>query len=371
MRPRGKPREVFDALRHRIEKLYDVYDVDPDDQVAAYFSSADPKQMVDMFEALKDEVAKENRFPLLIRRKEDYALFVIEKPPQKPASAFWIGFLFAATLFSVILAGAKFVHGYQTTIGTALSSEEWGLMNLLEGALWFGLPLLLVVGLHEFALLRTAWRHRIEATLPYFIPLPPPLSPLGTMGALANLRGPIPSRRALVELGAWGPLVSYVAAVAVLALGLFLSDTVVPVSGGAIDDAAIPIGHPLTFTILSQLIGVSPDAELHPLAIAGWIGLFLTAIHLLPGGTLNGGHVVRALFGRRSSWISYLSIAAMVGLGFLWTPWWALAALLFVSGPHHAQPLNDVTTLDWKERILGGLALVVLILSFTPVPLGG
>lgn len=371
-----------ETLKHRLARSFQIYDVDPDDEVEASFSSADPQQMVQMFDALKTEVAKDDCFPLLLKRKDDYALYVVQKPEQKPVKAWLHYLLFVATFVTTAFAGALVAHGYDATLDPSVDpGAYWTTPFLLKGALMFALPLMLILGVHEGAHFWAARRRGVDVSYPFFIPIPPPFTLTGTMGAVINLRDPIPNRRALMDIGASGPIAGFIVAVAVIALGLVLS-TAVPAAVApvdAVDDGttSVLLQDPLVVVALGRLIDVPDGATPHPLYFAGWVGMFITAMNLLPGGTLDGGHVARALFGPGAKWVAYASLAAMVVLGVLglmgspygWIGWLVLAVLLVMSGVVHPQPLNDVTPLDSTGKIVGWTAVAILVLTFTPIPL--
>lgn len=359
---------ALQALSRRLSRTFQVYDVDPEAEPEAYFASQDADQMVRMFDALKAEVAKDGCFPLLLRRKDDYALYVLQNPPAKPARAWLHVLLLVATFASTALVGALFAYSYDVDLGRAVATGPWTAAYLAAGAVQFALPLVAILAVHEGAHVLAARRHGVPVSLPYFIPLPYPFSIVGTMGAVIDVRGPIPTRRALLDIGASGPLAGFVVAVGVIALGLALSTAVAP---GATDDAGatLTLGDPLVVVLLGEVVGTPAGAVPHPVYYAGWVGMFVTAMNLLPAGTLDGGHVARAIAGPQARWVAYVALAGMIVLGFWWTPWWVLAAILVASGVVHPQPLNDVTPLDRTRWVVAVATLAVLVLTFTPVPL--
>jgi membrane-associated protease RseP (regulator of RpoE activity) len=213
----------------------------------------------------------------------------------------------------------------------------------------------------------TARRLGVDATLPYFLPVPHPMT--GTMGAFIRITSPVPSKGALVRVGVAGPLVGFLVALPVSIIGLALSRPV------AVSNApGIQLGSPLIFWAISQALhprlGAGWDLMLHPLAFAGWLGLFVTALNLLPVGQLDGGHIAYAVFGRRWYRWSWVIIGALILLGFFWLGWpfWAVLSLVF--GLRHPPPLDDITSLSRTERWLALAGVVLLILTFTPAPFG-
>ncbi|MFH1566913.1 MAG: site-2 protease family protein [Gemmatimonadota bacterium] len=283
--------------------------------------------------------------------------------------------LFGLTLFSVAAAGAM-QQGVNPLQGWRY------LVHLVEG-LPFAATLLGILAVHEFGHYFAARRWGVRASLPYFMPLP--YSFLGTLGAVIRIQSPIPHKRALLDIGAAGPLAGLVVAVAACIVGLPQSQ-VVPADyfQGPLRGDPIQLGAPLLFTWLSGwlLPEVGPDQMLllGPVAFAGWVGLFITAFNLLPVGQLDGGHIVYALSGRWHRHLARLTFAALLGLGAYgifalawdlprgWLGWLLLAFLLTVFGRHHPPPYNPHIPLDRWRRLVGLLCLLVFGLCFTPAP---
>jgi membrane-associated protease RseP (regulator of RpoE activity) len=243
--------------------------------------------------------------------------------------------------------------------------------ELLYKGIPFSATLLLILGVHECAHYLAARQWGVRATLPYFIPVPPTLFMIGTMGAFIKLRSPIPNRNALVDMGVSGPLAGFVVAVLVSMIGLARSEVIrMP---EAMEGGALFLGNSLLFSFLSgAVIGHIPegyDVMLSPVAFAGWIGLFVTAINLLPIGQLDGGHVIYALFGSRHRLIGKVTVVALLPLGIFWQGWFVWAFLLFmVLGMKHPPPYDMYQPLDPRRRLVGYVAIGVFLVSFTPVP---
>jgi membrane-associated protease RseP (regulator of RpoE activity) len=275
--------------------------------------------------------------------------------PGKPRV--WINaLLFFATILTTLFVGAMNRGGNPFTHPMDI---------------WLGLPfsfgIILVLGSHELAHYLTARRLGVAATLPYFLPVPHPMT--GTMGAFIRITSPVPSKGALVRVGVAGPLVGFLVALPVSIIGLALSKPV------AVDTAkGIQLGSPFIFWLISQVLhpnlGPGKDLLLHPLAFAGWLGLFVTALNLLPIGQLDGGHVAYAVFGRRWTKLSWIVIGLLLVGGLFWLGWpfWAFLSVVF--GLRHPPPLDDITPLSRTERWLAIAALVLLVLTLTPAPFG-
>jgi membrane-associated protease RseP (regulator of RpoE activity) len=262
--------------------------------------------------------------------------------------------LFILSVLSTLIAGAM-------QQGVNPLSHPW--------QIWKGLPfsftLLLILGAHEFGHYAMSRKHRMDVTLPYFIPAP---SLIGTFGAFIKIRSPIMDRRTLLDIGAAGPLAGMAVAIPVLVIGLTLS-RIGPVS----EDAGMRLGSSLLLSLLSWMVhGAIPDRFdliLHPVAFSGWIGLLVTSLNLLPAGQLDGGHVAYAVFGSRQRLLGRLMVAALVVLGILgWMGWLVWAAILMVMGTSHPPVVYDWIPLNAGRKAVGWLTLAVFAATFTPVP---
>lgn len=267
--------------------------------------------------------------------------------------------LFAATVVTTTVAGSWYVSS---------PSQSW-LLSILSG--WvFSVPLMTILAVHETGHYLAARRRNLDVSPPYFIPAIPPV---GTFGAFIKIRSPIPSKKVLIEVGAWGPLAGSLVAIPILIVGSFFSEirAVPPVSEGF----SVHFGSSLILEGLFLLrfgeLSSHASIYLHPTAMAGWFGLFITALNLLPMGQLDGGHVVYALFGpRRAQLISFCVFVVLLPLGvLLWPGWLLFAVLALVIGLRHPPPLDPYTPLDKTGRVLGWIAIVLFVLTFIPAPI--
>jgi len=271
----------------------------------------------------------------------------------------WVNIiLLAATIMTTLFVGA--LHAGKNPVAHPL--------NLISG-IPFSLGMIMILGSHELAHFLTARRYGVDATPPYFLPVPHPMT--GTMGAFIKIRSPVPTRSALVRVGVAGPLVGFLVAIPVSVIGLALS-TVKPVPPNG---QLLRLGSPLIFEIISRIFHSTPapgyDVVLHPLAFAGWLGMFVTALNLLPVGQLDGGHIAYAILGRHYRFFSIFIIAALLLMGFFWLGWPFWAFLTTALGLRHPPPLDNITPLTRTDVLLTVLALVVMLLSFTPAPFPG
>jgi len=266
--------------------------------------------------------------------------------------------LFALTVISCLFAGAQMVEG-----ATAIN---W---NLLDG-LPFAASLMAILTAHEFGHYLTARRLGSPTSLPYFIPMP--VGPFGTLGAFITMGVPPRNRRHLLAIGAAGPAAGLVLALPILWLGLNLSHVEpIPAAGGY-----STLGNSLLMTALTLLKfgrllpAGGEDVFLHQVAFAGWAGLLVTALNLIPAGQLDGGHIMYALLGRKGAHIvTWLVIVALAVLSFKWTGWLLWLALVLVFGRQQDMPLDDLTELTVGQRAVAAAMLVVFVLVFVPVPM--
>ncbi len=267
-------------------------------------------------------------------------------------------------------------------------------------ALSFSFALLFILGSHEMGHYYYGKKYGVDITPPYFIPAPPFISPIGTFGAFIKIKSPISTKRALFDIGIAGPLAGIVATVPVLIIGIKLS-TIVEMSEHAAEGGLV-LGTPLIMSLFSDIFyGPIPegyDLFLHPVAFAGWVGLFVTALNLIPSGQLDGGHIVYALFSKKyHRYVSRVMIALLIifgigtelpieigndllGSSFNWLsqslpafegwPGWILwGVLLIIMGTRHPPTMYEETELDVKRRILGLVSLLIFIGCFTTMPI--
>jgi len=193
------------------------------------------------------------------------------------------------------------------------------------------------------------------------------------MGAFIMIKEPIPNRKALMEIGASGPIAGFIVAMPVLWIG-FLNSQVSFES--SLEGPNLFFGSSLILWVMTELVlGVNPmvtevTISLHPLAYAGWLGMFFTALNLLPMGQLDGGHVVYSLFNSRHAYIARISFLILIPLGFYWAGWWVWAGLVFILGLRHPPILDESTPLERKHRIVGYVSIIIFIMTFVPVPFG-
>ncbi len=272
---------------------------------------------------------------------------------------YWVHLvLFLLTVFTTTMVGS-FMEG----------NDPFGSIAGFASGLPFSLTIMSILGVHELAHYFAGRKWGIEVTLPYFLPAPFP--PIGTFGAVIRLKSSIPNRRALVDLGVSGPLAGFVLAVIACVVGLAMSE-VVPVQGR--EDMALTLGESLLFKLLGHIvIGPVPEGQdimLSSIGFAGWIGLFVTALNLMPFGQLDGGHVLFALSPRVHDLFRRIRVPVLILLGLsLWSGWFVWAVLLFFLGGPHPYPDVMNQRLGPVRTALAVAAILVFILSIIPSPI--
>lgn len=384
--------ELLTSLVSRVFRIEDVTSGDPqkgwilryrghllgDDSAAAY-------------DLLADSVRVYGLTPLFRKDGDKHIVFLVPSLPE-PKKRFPLVniVLFLLTVFSVMLAGAS-PEG--TPPADQGAQALWLLKSIFTG--WpFALSLLGILLAHEFGHYLMSRYHKTAATLPFFIPLP--FSILGTMGAFIQMQAVPKNKRILFDIGVAGPLAGMVVAAPVLLFGLTLSQLgpIVQDPNGFIEGnsllyllskylvfgqllpspaslSGLPLlqywlqyfftGHPVPFG--------GTDVFIHPVAFAGWAGLLVTALNLIPVGTLDGGHITYALFGEKIRKAYPFILGLLAALGLVWSTWWIWALLLLWLGRVHAEPLDQITELDPPRRAVGWFAILLFALVFSPVPM--
>lgn len=282
-----------------------------------------------------------------------------------------------------VLAGAYAPPSHPGLTGALRSAGEF-LGDLMTGD-WatllvgwsFAFPLLAILGVHELGHFLAARRYAIDSTPPFFIPIPPTLSPIGSLGAFIRVRSPVVDRRQLLDVGAAGPLAGFVVALAVLVWGYLTSERI-PMVPGSDPSYVTLVGQPLflgesllTRTMRDWLLPGTAAVHLSLPAFAGWVGAFITGLNLIPLSQLDGGHVSYGLLGRRQGRLALLAVAGLLWLAQTSPTWYAWVVFAFlVGGGHVLHPPVLVAERGMpRSRWLVGLACVVVFaLTFVPHP---
>lgn len=296
-------------------------------------------------------------------------------PPAPRRDRIWLHtLLFLLTIVTTTFVGA--LHYFSFAAGFSQDAADLSVSVLGEPrfyltGFWYSATILAILGCHEMGHYLACRYYNVDATLPFFLPAPLPLT--GTLGAFIRIRARIPSKRALFDIAFAGPIAGFLVAVPALFIGLAMS----AVERVPDDFVGMELGEPLLFRAAAWLIwgsledGVS--INLHPMAFAAWFGLLATALNLFPIGQLDGGHIAHAVLGPRSTYVTLATVACAIGLTFVsssWLVWTILMVLmLFAMGPQHPPTLDEYTPLDSTRVALAAFALVMLIVCFTPAPI--
>jgi membrane-associated protease RseP (regulator of RpoE activity) len=363
--PPGVPKTIFDdieQIKGVVAKYFPIYNTQVHFDMVSMSCNVDQNNLEQNFESLRKELKTISYIPLITKERGEHIVHVVKSPPAKFRGPWLNLVLLIATIGTTIWAGATLWASVFNT-GSFMETE-----NLANGALYFALPLMLILSIHEMGHYFAARKHGVAASLPFFIPVP--FTILGTMGAFISIREPIPNKKALMDIGFAGPIAGFIVAIPVLCIGLILSgDMTVPAQTGTLQGGTMLIGTSVLFETFTTVFGLGAGASIHPLAFAGWVGFFVTALNLLPVGQLDGGHIARALLGEKSRWAGYAAIGAMLVLGLFSTQWLFFALLIMFMGMKHPPPLNEVTNLDNRRKAVGIAAALMLVLCFVPVPL--
>ena len=352
------------------------------------------------FDELDDMVSPMNMTPLFRLEDGQHSIHLLEgRIKPKPSNPLWNLVMFVLSAISVLLAG--FLYTYQGPL-----PENAGFVELfsLYLANWkIGLPFavsfIAILGAHEFGHYLAARFHKTAVTLPYFIPFP--FSPFGTLGAFIQIKELPKNKRTMLDIGLAGPLAGIIVAIPVLIYGLSISKMDILPAALTTGSGLSLEGNSLLYLFLKFLVkgellpapasygGVLPlfywiryvltstplplgarDVLMSPVAWAGWAGLLVTSLNLIPAGQLDGGHVIYVLIGKAKALKIWPFILIGLGLlGFVWTGWFLWVFLIFWMGRVYMEPLDQITPLDDKRRVLAILGVILFILVFMPVPL--
>lgn len=349
------------------------------------------------YERMAEALRAQKLIPMFAEEGHEHIVQIVDQVKKPKAPNPWINLaLFLLTLFSMVFAGI--LYGYEGPEPSGAAGWIQLVVDNLADGMPFALSLLGILLAHELGHYVAGRYHKTEVTLPFFLPFP--FSPFGTLGAFIQLREPPRNKRILLDIGLAGPIAGLLVAIPVLLVGLSLSDLnqlpdfVPPGEAFSLEGNSILyllakyVTHgellpaPVDYGGMSQLVywvryvftGLptplgGTDVFLHPMAWAGWAGLLVTALNLIPAGQLDGGHTLYALFGNRARLVLPFILLALGAMGFFWSGWWLWVFLILMMGSSHAQPLDQITGLDLKRKWVAVVGLIMFVLLFTPVPL--
>jgi membrane-associated protease RseP (regulator of RpoE activity) len=314
-----------------------------------------------------------SNFPSQLSSTTDYyrPVPVYVAPPRRRRTWLYVLF-FLLTVLTTLIVGTKMELNFQRSLPTLSLDDNF--LSVFPSAfhhpasLVLGIPfsftLMLILFAHEMGHYLFCRYYGVNATLPFFVPFP---SLFGTMGAFIRIKSPIRSRAALFDIGIAGPIAGFVFAIVALIAGLLLSRPM-PALASASD---LEFGYPLIFRIAHRMLGHSVPLtrmNLSPVAIAAWVGMFATALNLLPGGQLDGGHIVFSISPRVHRLVSAVTILILMPLAwYCWAGWLLWAVLLGFSGMRHPM-VPEWPGITGGRRLLAAFAIIMLLLTFTPTP---
>ncbi|HLW46451.1 MAG TPA: site-2 protease family protein [bacterium] len=345
--------EHFAAARAAVEASFPVQEVWFQNGRPAFTIAPGPDDKA-RFLQLRERLRDLGVLPLMRRHQGETVILLTTRPPAARTAWRWPVLLFIATL------ATTFVAGYLNARGGCVP----GLLAPVPGGVAFALSLMAILVCHEMGhKVVSIWRG-IDASLPYFIPMPPiPGLAIGTLGAVIVTRIPAPNRDALVELGASGPLAGFLVAIPILVYGVQHSLVISREAIVAHGCQLVAVPTPLLFDLLVGWLlhpAANADVIIHPMAFAGWVGLLVTALNLLPASMLDGGHVTRAAFGAR--WHLILSYAGVV-VGVIFGYWLMSFLILLMIRRGHPGPLDDVSTMSPARIAMAAVLIPVFALS--------
>lgn len=282
--------------------------------------------------------------------------------------------LLAATFLSTLIVGARIYANFALRQPAFVFDDnisffpyEWmwqAPARMMQG-LSFSLTLMFILLAHEMGHYLCARHYRVHVTLPFFIPFP---SLIGTFGAFIRIKSPIPTRAALFDIGIAGPIAGFIPSCVAVLVGLSLSHPLMFV--GPLDNEP---GFPAVFHLAARLLRLDvpvTSLSLHPIAVAGWVGMFATALNLLPGGQLDGGHILFSVFPKLHRWVSLAVVVALVPLAkYCWVGWLIWAVVLWLTSQH--PPTPGRREIGRGRKWLAVCAVGMLALAFTPTPITG
>ena len=333
--------ETTDVIENYVSNYFTVKSVYREPK-SFYFVVYDYSR--EKFLQLVEDLDKIGYLPFIDEYKDNYKISIANKPKSGESKVHLNIFLFLVTIITTISAGYLF-RG-----------------SILEG-IAFSIAIIAIVGAHETAHFFAAKKHDVKATLPYFVPAP---TLIGTFGAVINVKSSIPDKNALFDLGVSGPIVGFIVTIPVLVIGIWLS-TVAPLQPNTMTFYP-PLLMQIIMYFISPQIPSGYELFVHPVAFAGWVGIIITMLNLMPVAVLDGGHISRSLFNMKIH--QYVSIAGIIVT--LLLGWYAMAILMAVfilfMAKTHPGALDNVSKLSRNRKIIAVLTLVIFILCLTPAP---
>ncbi len=357
----------LELLKREVSQRFPFYDIKQNASTVAFFCRIDQDLLEEKFNSLRKSLSEHGYIPILRYEKGEHIIYIVKKPKRKEKPV-WVNIvLFIATIITTTITGSILYMGQSDIWSMPNIADVFYFKNIVNGAALFAFPLMSILFIHEMGHYFISKKHGIKTSLPFFMPIPPIFQSfnIGTFGALISSRDPMPNKKALFDIGISGPIAGFIVAIPVTIIGIATSEVVTMTE---ISSGEIVLGNSFLFAFLSNMIlNIPPNAGINMslTAFAGWVGLLITSINLLPAGQLDGGHIFRAVFGEKQKYIGWLAVIIMI-----FTGWWFFAfIIIFLMGASHPPPLNDDTKLDNGRKLLFIVALIILILCFIPFPI--
>jgi membrane-associated protease RseP (regulator of RpoE activity) len=391
--------EIIEILNTQVRRVFQIEDItrgaDHQNFLIRYRGRLIAEETDQAHAQLLEGLKPYGLTPLFRKEESSQVIFLVKSRPEpKPSRPALNLILFVFTLLSVLLSGG--LISFQGELSRNLFTAAG---QLIASGWPFAVSLLAILTAHEFGHYFAGRAHGVHVTLPFFIPLP--FTALGTMGAFISMKDVPRNKRALMDIAVAGPISGYIVSIIVVLIGLSLSRVETLPLQFAEGQGIQMEGNSLTYLLLKYFsfgkllpqpvdFGNLPpllywlryfftgrpfplgglDVIIHPVAWAGWAGLLVTSLNLIPAGQLDGGHIFQLLFGVK--WAKRIRPAILIllaALGFAWSGWWLWAGMVYFFGRFYAEPLDQITELDKPRKFFGFLALVIFILTFIPVPL--
>lgn len=357
----------IEFLKKEVSQRFPFYDMKSTINAILFFCRVDEETLDEKFESLRQSLSEKGFIPILRYEKGEHIIYIIKKTRKKEKSI-WINiFLLIATVITCSLTGSILYLGYFDIWNMPNPMDVLLLENLGYGVLLFAFPLMSILFIHEMGHYYISKKHGIGTSLPFFMPIPPivPNFNIGTFGALISSRDPMPNKKALFDVGISGPLAGFFVALPITIIGIITSEVV---AIDSISSGEPILGSSFLFMAITAVFRDIPPGyglNLSLIAFAGWVGLLITSVNLLPAGQLDGGHIFRAFLGEKQKYAGWIAVFIMV-----FTGWFFFALIIvFLMGMLHPPPLNDATKLDSKRKVLFFVALIILIICYIPYPI--
>lgn len=347
--------EDLPGVVRSVKSYINTYEVEVNPvSIRFFFFKSDNADIHEKFDKLRQDLVPRGYVPFLVQDVENF-VEVSRRPSTKYRGNIVNLVMLALTLISTIYVGSLYASNFVTPGANST------FYSYLYGFIFFSAPLMLILGVHETGHFLVARYHKVKASLPFFIPFP---YGIGTFGAFISLRDPIPNKKVMVEIGAAGPIAGFLTALPLLFVAEYVRGFF-PVTGNY---SPFIIHFPQLYNLLGLTTSIS--GPVFPMVFSVWVGIFATAMNLIPVGQLDGGHVVRGLLGKRAKLLDYAFVGFLFIIGYYFYQGWLFLALFVVfMGLNHPPALDDYSSIKGRDLLIGVAVLIMFIVCFTVTPL--